>query len=130
MNKVAIIAANGSLFDAYKVFNIATASAATEFEVSIFFTFDGLNLIHKEANKSLPLPTGKEGLADSLKNANLPSIPELVEMAKDLDVKFVACQMTMDLFNIDKSVLVDDIEVGGAVTFLDYAKDAQVTLSF
>lgn len=130
MNKVAIIAANGTLFDAYKVFNIAIASASTEYEVSIFFTFDGLNLIHKEAHQSLPLPSGKESLVDGLKNANLPSIPELVEMATDLDVKFIACQMTMDLFNIDQSALVDDIEVGGAVTFLEYAKDAQVVLTF
>lgn len=130
MNKVAIIAANGTLFDAYKVFNIAIASASTEYEVSIFFTFDGLNLIHKEAHQSLPLPLGKEGLVDGLKNAHLPTIPELVEMATALDVKFIACQMTMDLFNIDKSALVDDIEVGGAVTFLECAKDAQVVLTF
>lgn len=47
-NKVAIIASNGGLFDAYKVFNIATAAAATEKEVAIFFTFEGLNLIHKQ----------------------------------------------------------------------------------
>lgn len=45
--RVAIIAANGGLFDAYKVFNIATAAAASDQEVSIFFTFEGLNLIHK-----------------------------------------------------------------------------------
>ncbi|MGL4736953.1 MAG: DsrE/DsrF/DrsH-like family protein [Cellulosilyticaceae bacterium] len=130
MSKVAIIAANGTLFDAYKVFNIAVASASTDYEVSIFFTFDGLNLIHKEANKSLPLPVGKEGLAAGLANANLPTIPELVAMATDLNIKFIACQMTMDLFNLEQSALVDDIEVGGAVTFLDYAKDAQVVLTF
>ena len=49
-NKVAIIAANGGLFDAYKVFNIATAAAASDKEVAIFFTFEGLNLIHKQGN--------------------------------------------------------------------------------
>jgi peroxiredoxin family protein len=48
MNKrVAIIASNGGLFNAYKVLNIATAAAATDQEVAIFFTFEGLNLIHK-----------------------------------------------------------------------------------
>ena len=46
-NKVAIIAANSGLFDASKVFNIATSAAASEKEVQIFFTFEGLNLIHK-----------------------------------------------------------------------------------
>ncbi|MGB2992280.1 MAG: DsrE/DsrF/DrsH-like family protein, partial [Paenisporosarcina sp.] len=55
-NKVAIIASNGGLFDAYKVFNIATAAAATDKEVAIFFTFEGLNLIHNEAYQQLPIP--------------------------------------------------------------------------
>ena len=62
--KVAIIASNGGLFDAYKVFNIATAAAATDLDVAIFFTFEGLNLIHKEAYQQLPMPEGKEGMAE------------------------------------------------------------------
>ena len=45
--KTAIIASNGTLFDAYKMYNIATA-AESDHEVAIFFTFEGLNLIHKE----------------------------------------------------------------------------------
>ena len=52
-NKVAIIAANGGLFDAYKVFNIATAAAASDKEVAIFFTFEGLNLIHKQGMQAI-----------------------------------------------------------------------------
>ncbi|MGG4554912.1 DsrE/DsrF/DrsH-like family protein [Paenibacillus sp. FSL W8-0186] len=128
--KVAIIASNGGLFDAYKVFNIATASAATEAEVAIFFTFEGLNLIHKQGNQQLPLPAGKEHFAEGFKNANVPSIPELVSMAQELGVKLIACQMTMDIMNLHKEDFVDGIEVGGAVTFLDFAKDANVSLSF
>ncbi|GIP60973.1 DsrE/DsrF/DrsH-like family protein [Paenibacillus woosongensis] len=128
--KVAIIASNGGLFDAYKVFNIATASAATEAEVAIFFTFEGLNLIHKQGNQQLPLPAGKEHFAEGFQNANVPSIPELVGMAQELGVKLIACQMTMDIMNLQKEDFVDGIEVGGAVTFLDFAKNANVSLSF
>jgi len=128
--KVAIIASNGGLFDAYKVFNIATASAATDAEVAIFFTFEGLNLIHKEAYKQLPLPEGKENMAEGFKNANIPSIVELVAMAQEMGVKIIACQMTMDVMNLKKEHFIDGIEVGGAVTFLDFAKDANITLSF
>ncbi|WP_071396229.1 DsrE/DsrF/DrsH-like family protein [Bacillus tuaregi] len=128
--KVAIIASNGGVFDAYKVYNIATAAAATDFEVAIFFTFEGLNLIHKEAHKQLPLPEGKEGMAEAFTNANVPAIPELVEMAKELGVTFIGCQMTMDLMGLGKEAFIDGIEVGGAVTFLDYAKDADITLTF
>ncbi|MFC5541632.1 DsrE/DsrF/DrsH-like family protein [Ureibacillus suwonensis] len=129
-NKVAIIASNGGLFDAYKVFNIATAAAATEKEVAIFFTFEGLNLIHKKAMKQLPLPEGKEHYAEGFAKANVPSIPELVEMAKEMGVKLIACQMTMDVMNLTKEDFIDGIDVGGAVTFLEFAKDAAPTLTF
>ncbi|WP_432354279.1 DsrE/DsrF/DrsH-like family protein [Sporosarcina sp. A2] len=128
--RTAIIAANGGLFDAYKVFNIATAAAASEHEVTIFFTFEGLNLIHKEASQHLPLPEGKEYFAEGFKNANVPEIPELIAMAQELDVKFIACQMTMDVMGLEKEAFVDGIEVGGAVTFLEFAKEADVTLTF
>lgn len=129
-NKVAIIAANGGLFDAYKVFNIATAAAATEKEVQIFFTFEGLNLIHKEAYQALPLPEGREAIAEGFAKANVPSIPALVEMAQELGVKFIACQMTMDVLGLEKDAFVDGVDVGGAVTFLEFAKDAAPTLTF
>ncbi|KOO42732.1 DsrE/DsrF/DrsH-like family protein [Priestia koreensis] len=129
-NKVAIIASNGGLFDAYKVFNIATAAAATDKEVAIFFTFEGLNLIHKEANKQLPMPEGKEHFADGFAKANVPSIPELIDMAQDLGVTFIGCQMTMDVMGLEKADFIEGIEVGGAVTFLDFAKDADTTLTF
>ncbi|WP_080848263.1 DsrE/DsrF/DrsH-like family protein [Cytobacillus gottheilii] len=129
-NKVAIIAANGGMFDAYKVFNIATAAAASEKEVEIFFTFEGLNLIHKQAMFALEMPAGKEHFAEGFKKANVPSIPELVEMAQDIGVKLIACQMTMDVMGLVKEDFIDGIEVGGAVTFLEFAKDAAPTLSF
>jgi peroxiredoxin family protein len=128
--KVAVIAANGGLFDAYKVFNIATAAAATDQEVTIFFTFEGLNLIHKEAYQQLPMPEGKEHFAEGFQKANVPSIPELVGMAQEMGVTFIGCQMTMDVMGLEKDAFVDGIEVGGAVTFLEFAKDADVTLTF
>ncbi|MEC0242365.1 DsrE/DsrF/DrsH-like family protein [Paenibacillus dokdonensis] len=128
--KVAIIAANGGMFDAYKVFNIATAAAASDAEVGIFFTFEGLNLIHKQAHQQLPMPAGAEHFAEGFKNANVPSIPELVSMAQELGVKIIACQMTMDVMNLNEEDFIDGIEVGGAATFIDYAKDANISLSF
>ncbi|QFF97649.1 sulfur reduction protein DsrE [Psychrobacillus glaciei] len=129
-NKVAIIASNGGLFDAYKVFNIATAAAATEKEVEVFFTFEGLNLIHKQGMHSLPMPEGSEAIAEGFAKTNAPSIPQLVEMAQELGVKFIGCQMTMDVMGLTKGDFVDGIEVGGAVTFLEFAKDAAPTLTF
>ncbi|MEI2405944.1 DsrE/DsrF/DrsH-like family protein [Niallia taxi] len=128
--KVAIIASNGGLFDAYKVFNIATAAAATDQQVSVFFTFEGLNLIHKEVYKQLIMPEGKEQFAEGFIKANVPPIPELVAMAKEMGVKFIGCQMTMDVMGLEKENFVDGVEVGGAETFLEFANDADVTLTF
>lgn len=130
MTRVAIIASNGGLFDAYKVYNIATAAAATDQEVAIFFTFEGLNLIHTEAYQQLEMPEGKEHFAEGFAKANVPAIPELVAMAQEMGVKFIGCQMTMDVMGLEKEAFVDGIEVGGAVTFLEFAKDADVTLTF
>lgn len=112
------------------MFNIATAAAASDQEVAIFFTFEGLNLIHQEAYKQLPMPEGKEHFAEGFTKANVPAIPELVAMAMELGVRFIGCQMTMDVMGLEKKAFVDGIEVGGAVTFLQFAKDADVTLTF
>ncbi|MCJ8014806.1 DsrE/DsrF/DrsH-like family protein [Paenibacillus sp. KQZ6P-2] len=128
--KVAIIAANGGMFDAYKVFNIATAAAASDAEVGIFFTFEGLNLIHKQAHHQLPMPAGAEHFAEGFHKANVPSIPELVSLAQELGVKIIACQMTMDVMNLKEEDFIEGIEVGGAATFIDFAKDANISLSF
>lgn len=128
--KVAIIASNGDIFNAYKVFNIANAAAATDMEVTVFFTFEGLNLIHKQGVKNIVMPQGMEQLEEGFKNANVPSVEELASMAQEIGVTFIACQMTMDVMGIEKEHLYDGIEVGGAVTFLEFAKDADITLSF
>lgn len=61
---------------------------------------------------------------------NVPSIPELLSMAQELGVKIIACQMTMDVMNLDKDQFVDGIEVGGAASFVHYASDANMTLTF
>jgi peroxiredoxin family protein len=127
--KVAIIASNGGLFDAYKVFNIATAAASMDQEVAIFFTFEGLNLIHKEANQQLPMPEGKEHFAEGFAKANVPTIPGMLAMAQELGVKLIGCQMTMDVMELEQEVFVDGVEVGGAVTFLEFAQNADVTLT-
>lgn len=128
--KVAIIASNGDIFNAYKVFNIANAAAATDMEVTVFFTFEGLNLIHKQGVKNVVMPQGMEQLEEGFKNANVPSVEELASMAQEMGVTFIACQMTMDVMGIRKEDLFDDIQVGGAVTFLEFAKNADITLSF
>lgn len=51
-------------------------------------------------------------------------------MAQEMDVKLIACQMTMDVMNLEKDVFVDGIEVAGAASFIHFASDANITLTF
>jgi len=128
--RVAIIASSGGLETAYKVLNIATAAAALEAEVGIFFTFEGLSIIHNHSEQMLQLKPENAGLAEGFKKANVPTIAQLLEIAKETGVRMIACQMTVDVMGLDKEDFIDGIELGGAATYLDYAFDAEVTLNF
>lgn len=128
--RVAIIASNGGLETAYKVLNIATAAAATDAEVAVFFTFEALAIIHKDSANLLTMGAGKEHYLEGFKRANVPSVPELLDIAKESGVKLIACQMTMDVTGMKKEDFIDGVDVGGAVTFLDFAYDADVTVTF
>jgi peroxiredoxin family protein len=86
-----------------------------------------------------PIPTammsvpGFSSLATSLmkqtfKNKGVASIPELRAMCIEMDVKLVACQMTMDVFGFQKDDFIPECSVAGAAAFLEYAADAEVQL--
>ena len=81
---------------------------------------------------ALEMPAGKEHFAEGFAKANVPSIPELVEMAQDLGVKFIRLSNDDGCNGLNKKEdFVDGIEVGGVVTFLEYAKDTfSPTLTF
>jgi len=76
------------------------------------------------------MPEGKEHFAQGFTKANVPAIPDLVAMSQEMGVTFIGCQMTIDVMGLDQEDFIDGIEVGGAVTFLEFAKDADVTLTF
>lgn len=128
--RVAIIASSAGLETAYKVLNIATAAAALDAEVGIFFTFEGLSIIHKNSEQMLQLKPENAGLKEGFKKANVPTIGQLLEIAKESGVRMIACQMTVDVMGLDKEDFIDGIELGGAAAYLDFAFDAQVTLNF
>jgi peroxiredoxin family protein len=58
----------------------------------------------------------------------VPSVPELLDMCIEGGVKIIACQMTMDAMGIKREDLIDDLEVGGAATFLGYASESSVSM--
>ena len=152
MKKMAIIATKGTLDMAYPPFILASTAAALGFDVQIFFTFYGLQLLRKDlsdvkisplANPAMPMPVpmpvmvqmlpGMETMAtmmmkDKLKKKGVASLEELRSLCQEADVKFIACQMTVDLFDFDKGDFIDGIEFGGATTFLDFAGETDICL--
>ncbi|MBI5660504.1 MAG: DsrE/DsrF/DrsH-like family protein [Nitrosomonadales bacterium] len=152
MKKMAIIATKGTLDMAYPPFILASTAAALGYEVQIFFTFYGLQLLRKDlsdvrisplANPAMPMPVpmpvlvqvlpGMETMAtmmmkDKLKKKGVASLEELRAVCQEADVKFIACQMTVDLFDFDKSDFIDGIEYGGAAMFMEFAGETDICL--
>ncbi|QSO48521.1 DsrE/DsrF/DrsH-like family protein [Alicyclobacillus mengziensis] len=129
-NRVAIIASHGGVETAYKVMNIAMAGIASDAEVQIFFTFDGLDIIRNDAADRLKLAPGNAGLSEGFKKANVPPITDMIQMAQESGVRLIACQMTMDVMSLTKEDFIDGVDFAGAMTFLDFAYDANVSLTF
>jgi peroxiredoxin family protein len=150
--KMAIIATKGTLDWAYPPLILASTAATLGYEVQVFFTFYGLALLKKDlgdikisplANPAMPMPIpmpvvvqalpGMEAMAtmmmkQKMKSKGVASLETLRETCQELDVKFIACQMTVDLFEFDKADFIGGIEFGGAATFLEFAGDADITL--
>ncbi len=149
--KMAIIASKGALDMAYPPLILATTAAAMDMDVTIFFTFYGLEIIRKNkadtlkvspiANPAMPSPVptvigalpGMEAIATAMmkskfKKHGVATISQLLELAKESGVKLIACQMTMDVLGIKKEDIIDGVEIGGAATFMDFAADAQISL--
>ena len=150
--KMAIIATKGALDMAYPPLILASTAAALGWEVKVFFTFYGLQLLRKNlddiaisplANPAMPMPVpmpvvvsmlpGMEAMATSMMKAKMKkkgvaSLAELRSTCLEADVGMIACQMTVDLFEFSKDDFIDGIEYGGAATFLKFAGDTDVCL--
>ena len=150
--KMAIIATKGALDMAYPPLILASTAAALGWEVQIFFTFYGLQLLRKSlkkikisplANPAMPMPVpmpvllssmpGMQSMATTMmkqkiKKHGVASLEDLRTMCLEADIKMIACQMTIDLFEFKKSEFIDGIEYGGAAMFLEFAGEADVTL--
>lgn len=153
--KLAIIATKGSLDWAYPPFILASTAAALGYETQIFFTFYGLQLLKKKlalevtplGNPGMPMPMGMDkwfpvlGLAlpgmqgmmtammkQKMKAKGVASIAELRDLCVEADVKLIACQMTVDLFDMNRSDFIDGIEYAGAAAFFEFAGESDICL--
>lgn len=157
--KMTIIASKGTLDMAYPPLLLATTAAAMDLDVTIFFTFYGLQIIRKDNTEnlkisplgnpamSMPMPMpmpmpmtdllaampNMEAVATSMmkdlfKKHGVATLGELLNLAKESGVKFMACQMTMDVMGIKQSDIIDGVEFGGAASWVDVAAESQVNL--
>jgi len=152
--KSTIVLFSGDLDKAIAAFIIANGAAAYDHEVTIFFTFWGLNTLRKDqpvpVKKGLlekmfgsMMPRGAHRLGLSkmhfagmgpkmikhvMKKHNVLSLPQLIELAQEQGVKLVACTMTMDLLGLQKEELMDGVHYAGVAAYLGDAADAKVNL--
>lgn len=153
---MSIIVTKGTLDWGYPPFILATTAAAMDIDVTLFFTFYGLNLLKKKldlqvsplGNPGMKMPMAGMHMAmpnivgmlpgvdaactammkDMIRKKGVASIEELRDMAMEADVKMIACQMTMDLFEFKKEDLIDGVDLGGAATYLNRALDSKINL--
>ena len=62
--------------------------------------------------------------------AKVLDLSELLDTAKEMGVRLIGCQMSMDVLHIKPEELIDGIEIGGAATFLEYASEDAIALAF
>ncbi len=149
--KLAIIATKGSLDWAYPPFILASTAAALGYETQIFFTFYGLVLLKKKlnlqvsslGNPAMPMPMpvpvfmqampGMQAMMSSMMKAKMKkkgvaSVEELRDLCLEAEVKMIACEMTVQLFDFDKKDFIEDIEYAGATTFFQFAGESDISL--
>jgi len=142
-DRVSLVVFSGELDKVLAAFVIATGAAAVGQEVSMFFTFWGLSALKKDSKlagknlfekmmgvmspagtKQLPVSkmnyfgVGAKMLRKMMKDKNVASLEEMMDLARELGVKMVACEMSRDVMGISDDELIDGLESGGVGSFL------------
>lgn len=149
-----LVVFSDSLDRALASFVIANGAAASGKKVSLFFTFWGLNVIKKATQPrvkkdflgkmfGMMLPSSSKQLSLSkmnmggiggkmmryvMKKKKIDSLESLIQQARENNVEFIACSMSMDVMGIKKEELMDGVTIGGVAAYLDRAENANVNL--
>ncbi|MCK5434453.1 MAG: DsrE/DsrF/DrsH-like family protein [Dehalococcoidales bacterium] len=155
VEKVTLVVFSGEMDRALAAFNLAIGAASMGMEVSMFFTFWGLNIIKRNegsihskgimrkmfnfmnrgGSKRSPLSKfhmlglGTWMMKRLMKDVNFPQLEELMTMAKEMGVKFIACTTSMGLMGISKEALISEVDTyAGVATYLAEAREGKVNL--
>jgi peroxiredoxin family protein len=151
--RATIVVFSGDMDRLLAAFVIATGAAAMAMDVSMYFTFWGLTALKKTtsfAGKSIPekliaamLPSGPNRVGTSrlnmlglgpaffkmmMRQNHVETLPDLIALARDMEVRLIACQMSMGVMGIRPEELIDGLDYGGVGTYLGDACDAKITL--
>ena len=149
--RIALVASKGTLDQAYPPMILATTAASLGWEAGIYFTFYGLDILHNERFEKLKVaslanPAGPIQLPNVLgavpgataaatkvmrkwmKDARMPEIPEFIDMAQGMGVRFFACATTMGVMGVEETDLIDGCDIAGAAAFLDFAATADISM--
>jgi peroxiredoxin family protein len=152
--KLCIICSKGTLDMAYPGLVLANAALMEGIDVTMFFTFWGLDMVNKEkmdslkctplGNPSMAMPNGMgipnlvgalpgmTNMASSMMRKEIealdfPPVGEFLEMIHDAGGKMYGCRMAMDMMKLEKEDLFDGIDdIIGAMEFMEISEDAQV----
>jgi peroxiredoxin family protein len=145
---MSMIVTKGTLDWAYPPFILATTAAAMGIDVTMFFTFYGLGLLKKKLNLKVS-PLGNAAMEmpmlgmhigmpnmvaatammkNLIKRKGVASIEELRTLAVEAEVKMIACQMTMDLFEYKLEDMIEGPVLGGAATYIENATKCDINL--
>jgi peroxiredoxin family protein len=149
-----IVVFSGDLDKVLAAFVLATGAAAAGLQTSMFFTFWGLAALKKKdasggpknimekmfalmtPSSSESLPTSKMNyfgmgavlLRKMMKDKQIATLEELMALAREMDVKMIACTMSMDAMGVSKQELQDGLTYGGVATYMADAVCSRVTL--
>lgn len=151
--KMTIILFSGEMDKAIAAFTLATTAAVSGMEVTIFFTFWGLNVLKKTrfaygksqnilqrmfnsmSTSSLPITKlnmfglGPWMMKRLMKKSKMASLEDLMKLAKELKVKYIACTTSCGVLGLGKEQLLDEVdEFAGAATYLAEASESKINL--
>ncbi|MBN2587729.1 MAG: DsrE/DsrF/DrsH-like family protein [Candidatus Fermentibacteraceae bacterium] len=117
MGKVAIVCNGSENSNVYPTFIIGSAAAASGDDVIIFFTPGAV-------------PALKPGHLEGINGKGMPPMKELVNGVKALGGRMILCELALEAKDVTPGDLRDDLEIGGATSFMADIRDANVTFSF
>ena len=148
IEKVSIIVSKGSLEGVYPALIMANGARAEGIEANLFFTFFGLDAIHKARHEHLKMATvGNPGLHfatmlgglpgvssvmthymnNKMEKLDIPSIPEFIEMIADTGAGLYACQASVDLFGLTRDDFIEQVkDIITVGEFYDLAAGGQI----